>query len=46
MGKISGGLVILKAFGFVEDKEANKLVLENFDGDLFKKGLDLVKAEL
>jgi len=30
----------------VEDKEANKLVLDNFDSELFKKGLELVKAEV
>jgi hypothetical protein len=46
VGKISGGLIILKAFGFIVDEAENRLMLEKYDADLFSKGIDLLKAEL
>ena len=46
VGKITGGKIILKAFGFEEDTAENKLVLQNFDESLFTKGIELLKAEL
>ena len=45
VGKINGGRSILKGFGFEEDSAENKLVLQAYDADLFKKGIDLLKAE-
>jgi hypothetical protein len=46
VGKINGGRVILKGFGFEEDTAENKLTLKKYDGTLFQKGLDLLKAEI
>ena len=44
MGKITGGLVILKGFGFKE--EDGKLVLENYDAQLFASGIQLLNEKL
>ena len=46
VGKINGGLGILKGFGFEVDNEQNKLVLKKYDADLFKKGIELLQNEL
>jgi hypothetical protein len=46
VGKINGGLAILKGFGFEVDNQENKLVLQKYDADLFKKGLELLQVEL
>ena len=46
VGKINGGRVILKGFGFDEDTGENKLVLKKYDATIFQKGLDLLKAEI
>lgn len=46
VGKINGGKMILKGFGFEEDTAENKLVLKKYDADLFKKGVELLQAEL
>ena len=46
VGKITGGKIILKGFGFDEDTAENKLVLKNYDEALFTKGIELLKAEL
>ena len=43
VGKINGGLIILKAFGF--EAEGDKLVLKKYDADLFQKGVELLKLE-
>lgn len=43
VGKINGGKMILKAFGF-EDEET-KMVLSKYDAKLFQQGVDLLKAE-
>jgi hypothetical protein len=38
--------MILKGFGFVEDPEQNKLVLDKYDAELFAKGAELLKYEV
>ena len=38
--------MILNGFGFKEDKDQNKLVLEKYDADVFAKGLEILKYEL
>lgn len=35
VGKINGGRVVLKGFGFEEDTAENKLTLKKYDGTLF-----------
>lgn len=42
VGKISGGKIILKAFGFEENLDENKMVLKEYNADLFAKGIDLI----
>mmetsp|Transcript_18011 Transcript_18011/g.30671 ORF Transcript_18011/g.30671 Transcript_18011/m.30671 type:complete len:137 (+) Transcript_18011:605-1015(+) len=42
VGKISGGLVILKAIGFKVDEAQNMLLLDKYDAELIKKGSDLL----
>lgn len=37
--------MVLKAFGFVEE-EKQKLVLKKYDATLFKKGLEMLEAEV
>ena len=39
VGQIRGGLPILKAFGFEEDTQNNKLILKKYDATLFQKGI-------
>ena len=45
VGKINGGKIILKGFGFEEDTDQNKLILGKYDADLFAKGAELLKYE-
>jgi len=45
VGKINGGVVILKGFGF-EESEGDCMVLQKYDADLFAKGLELLRYEL
>lgn len=45
VGKINGGKVILRAFGFEEDTAENKLVLKGYDAGFFKEALDQLKYE-
>ena len=45
MGKINGGKMILKGFGFEEDTATNKMILSKYDADVFAKGLELLKYE-
>lgn len=42
--RVRGGIMVLKAFGFVEEEQ--KLVLKKYDAELFKKGTELLEAEL
>ena len=44
VGKINGGAVILRGFGFNED--GTKFVLGKYDQEVFTKGIELLKAEL
>ena len=44
VGKINGGKMILKGFGFVEDEAANKLVIQKVDEALIKEGVKLLKS--
>lgn len=44
VGKITGGRIILKGFGFEEDADGSKLVLKKYDAELFEKGINLLKA--
>lgn len=46
VGKINGGLMVLKGFGFVEEASEQKMKLSKYDADLFNKGVDLLKMEL
>ena len=46
VGKINGGRMILKGLGFVENAEEQKLVLQKYDADLFKKSAELFELEL
>jgi hypothetical protein len=45
VGKINGGLVILKGLGFEPDVVNNKLTLKEFNADLFGKTQDMLKME-
>ena len=38
--------MVLKAFGFAEEEEKQKLVLKKYDAILFKKGLEMLEAEM
>lgn len=42
VGKINGGKIVLKGFGFEEDLENEKMVLKNYDAKLFADGVTLV----
>lgn len=46
VGKINGGRVVLKGFGFEEDTAENKLVLKKYDANTFTKGMELLKKEI
>ena len=46
VGKINGGRMILKGFGFEEDADGSKLTLSKYDADLFAKAMELLKYEL
>lgn len=43
VGKISGGKIILKAFGFEENLEENKMILKEYNADIFSKGIALLQ---
>ena len=45
VGKVNGGLSILKGAGFVESEEGT-LVLENYDANLLRESLRLVENNL
>jgi len=42
VGKINGGKIIFKGFGFEENVEEKKMVLKKYDAKIFTEGIELL----
>ena len=46
VGKINGGKIIFKGFGFEEDVAEKKMILKKYDAKIFTEGIELLQNEL